>query len=170
MLHAFEKCGEDSFEITVEKIMDAYYIKQDLIDSEQRTIDLYQSFDQEKGFNLRRYAYSSLGSKWTEETREKMRISRIGRVISETAKANISKALKGKICSPKRIESLIQGQSHRRVPVLQLDLEGNILKVWESSRLAAEGTGFNKNSIYLACKQNFKYKGFVWKQKKLLAD
>lgn len=50
-------------------------------------------------------------------------------------------------------------------PILQYDLEGNLIKEWESAREAGRN-GFDRSSIAKCCKGKQKiHKGFVWEYK-----
>lgn len=55
---------------------------------------------------------------------------------------------------------------HRTKPVIQLDFNGNFIKEWESSSLAAKSYGINPEGIKMASRgQRDNYKGYIWKYK-----
>lgn len=101
---------------------------------------------------------------WTKEQKEKHRMSRPGsgpKYRSEEDKQRISKGNKGK---PKP-----EGFNHHLChPIIQCDLEGNIVKEWKNSLEASKYTGIPKCNIqncYLGkCKTTG---GFIWKAKTL---
>lgn len=110
-------------------------------------------------------------SKWSEESRkrqsealkgkpkpsgfgEMMKNTRIGKPKPISMKINLSLALKGKI----------KKGSYK--PVLQFDLEGNLIKEWPSINHAAVSTNSNASTISKVCRGIFKQtNGFNWKYK-----
>jgi len=51
-------------------------------------------------------------------------------------------------------------------PIEQYDLNNNLIKIWESARIAAEYLNIYLQRIILCCnnsKRNKTYKGYVWK-------
>ena len=66
-------------------------------------------------------------------------------------------------CSKKSRESALAiGRSNKRIPVVQLDLDNNFIRVWESARLAVETLGI-PNTIFSVCKGKQKTSGgFKW--------
>ncbi len=54
--------------------------------------------------------------------------------------------------------------AHNRKKVAQLDMEGNLIKVWESVTHAAKALGGSTSNIGNACKGKFKHsKNYKWK-------
>lgn len=55
---------------------------------------------------------------------------------------------------------------NRTKPVIQFDFNGNVIKEWESSSLAAKYYGINPEGIKLVSRgQQDNYKGYIWKYK-----
>lgn len=55
---------------------------------------------------------------------------------------------------------------HLTKPVIQFDLNGNVIKEWESANLAAEAFGIQSRGIqHVSRGVNRSYKGFIWKYK-----
>jgi hypothetical protein len=72
-----------------------------------------------------------------------------------------SKALKGRIGG-----NLGKFGHSNSKAILQFDLEGNILKCWNSSMEIYRETGYNSRNIRMCCSgQRNKAHGFIWKFK-----
>lgn len=115
---------------------------------------------------------------------------RTGTKMSSLSKKRISKALKGKpkpegfgemmrsvrqgVPKPKGMGNKVsKNRNHKAVAlkqqkkVIQLDLDGNIIKEWDSINIAAEGTNSNPSTISKVCRGIFNQtNGFKWKFKK----
>lgn len=115
---------------------------------------------------------------------------RTGNKMSSLSKKRISKALKGKpkpegfgemmrsvrqgVPKPKGMGNKVsKNRNHKAVAlkqqkkVIQLDLDGNIIKEWDSINIAAEGTNSNPSTISKVCRGIFNQtNGFKWKFKK----
>jgi predicted GIY-YIG superfamily endonuclease len=65
---AWNKNGKDVFEF---KLLEIVLVKEDLIKREQYWMDIYDSYNSEKGYNINPTAGSQLGRKFTEEQRKK---------------------------------------------------------------------------------------------------
>ena len=135
----------------------------------------------------------------SEETRNKIRTSLIGRTISNECKSKISKALKGRKVSREHIERLRQISLNKTVseetkqklreanlgkkyseetkrkialisakPVIQLTLDGEFIREWESASEAARALGKMSSSITHCCNKrpnyNTAYK-YKWRYK-----
>jgi group I intron endonuclease len=90
--NSFNKYGFCNFEFSVLFYCD----KINLLFYEQRTIDFFESYDDEKGYNINKFAGSSLGNKWSEESKLKVSILRKGRKLTEEQKRKMSLSRKGK--------------------------------------------------------------------------
>lgn len=79
---------------------------------------------------------------------------------------NSAKIWKGKKLSAKHIENLKNAdRSEQYVPVIQLELSGDVIKEWASIKEASIGLGIS-NHISAVCKGNRKTcGGFIWKYK-----
>ena len=95
--NSYNKYGEDSLNFSILAICPKEY----LIKMEQWFID-----NLNPEYNIRKNAKNNLGLKHSEETKEKMRQSRSGRIISEETKRKISNAHKGKKLSEEHKEKL----------------------------------------------------------------
>lgn len=78
-------------------------------------------------------------------------------------KKHISEAKKGMKQSPEHAKNC--GLSHRKA-VIQYDLDGNMLKEWDSQSAIEKETGIPQGSISNCCRGKIKTsKGFIWKMK-----
>jgi bifunctional DNA-binding transcriptional regulator/antitoxin component of YhaV-PrlF toxin-antitoxin module len=75
---SWNKYGEDSFTFEVIEIV---YDKDNLIEREQYWMDKYESYNDEKGYNINPNAGSQLGRKVPKENREKFKLSQKSRPI-----------------------------------------------------------------------------------------
>ncbi|NJO64321.1 MAG: GIY-YIG nuclease family protein [Richelia sp. RM2_1_2] len=97
--NAWNKYGENQFKF---EIIEECPINT-LLMREQFYIDLYKPYDNTIGYNILRIAGSSLGFKFSEESRVKMSVAkqgkklRLGAILSKETKEKISIANKGKI-------------------------------------------------------------------------
>jgi group I intron endonuclease len=107
---AWNKYGEDSFAWDVLE----YAEDSDLVELEQRHIDLHRSFDQEHGFNMYPTAGSPLGRSLSEQAKEKIRAANVGRKHTAETRAKMSEMRKGKKLSPEHVKAL-QGINIGRV-------------------------------------------------------
>lgn len=63
----------------------------------------------------------------------------------------------------KRAEWYKNNKSKRRIKVLQKNIDNEIIKIWNYlGEINFKETGFNKNRVSKACKENKKYKGYIW--------
>lgn len=130
-----------------------------------------------------------LGKKHSEETKKKMSNSAMGRKMSEGAKEKLRinskgnkhglgykhteearKAIseKGKLW--KRSKELGEKISLSKYkPIIQLDLEGNVIREWEAIKIASEELKISRTGISSCCNNKHGRKstgGFKWKFKK----
>ena len=111
-----------------------------------------------------------LGCSWTpsEDTKKLWSKQRLGRALSENWKNKISKSLKGRII-PK--ETCEKGAKRAKevcsIPVVQLTIEGELVKEWASIREASSTLGISSpRDIIRCCRGERKTRlGFSWKYK-----
>jgi len=75
--NAIKKYGIENFEFTILEEIEP--IKEKLLEREQYYLDLYKSYEEDKGYNICHIAGSRLGSVQSEETRKKISIGRLGK-------------------------------------------------------------------------------------------
>src|SRR3989304_4120550 len=145
---AYYKYGEESFVFMVIEIIK--YLDQ-LTTREQYWKDFYKSYDRIYGYDICRYASSTLGYKHTEETRKRMSLIHIGKHPSEETKAKIGLANKGKhILSEelKRKLSLANKGKHlskEHKEKISLALKGKPLSEETKKKMSLSGKGKPKS-------------------------
>lgn len=115
----------------------------DLLDDKERYfISYYETKNQNYGYNMTDGGEGTLGYRHTDET--KLRMSKSAKIrgfLVETHK--------------KAVESL-------SIPIVQLDLEGNFVKRWNSAHETTQ-VKFNGSNVGQCCKKKrATHKGFVW--------
>lgn len=88
---AWNKYKEESFEFSVIEICE----KDNLLIREQFWLDKYKSYDNKYGYNICKIAGNTSGRCFSEETKQKIRESRLGSKVSEEAKIKMSKSRTG---------------------------------------------------------------------------
>lgn len=174
--NAWNKDGESSFEwYIVEEVAD----KNQVIEREQYHMDDTQCYERINGYNLCKVAGSKLGQTLSEETKQKISIGRTGKLHTDETKKLLSDMKKGKrILSDEHYKTLSNKFAGRISPnkghyghtnskaVIQLDLDGNIIKYWDSSQDINRQLGFNNRNIRMCCsKQRKTAHGFRWEFK-----
>lgn len=100
------------------------------------------------------------GKKISEETKKKISESLEGHEVLEETKKKISESNKGKVKSENHKNKL--RDSHEKKKVVQLSLNGEFIKVWESTR-EPNKEGFDHRHIIKCCKGKSKtHKGYKW--------
>ena len=106
---------------------------------------------------------SHLGLKRTNETRLKMRLSQLGKRHSYKTKEKLRQINLGKV---QMDETILKKRLAQFKPILQLTLDGKIIKEWTSATEASEIGNYHRNSIYRCVNGDRKtYRGFIWKNK-----
>jgi group I intron endonuclease len=127
---------------------------------------------------IERIRKSNLGKKRNEETRKKMSDSKKGKPIlhlnngkerSLSHKKNLSLSLKGRK-SPKKGKKyteehkkvLSEAHSHQKKQIVQMNLDGTIIKIWDS--IADAKREYKNNHISECCSGKIKTTaGFIWR-------
>ena len=91
----WNKYGESSFKFKIVEVI-SNPTKELLEQREQYHIDLHNSADRNIGFNIRKIASSNLGMKHTDETKEKMRLAKLGKKQSPEHIANAAASHRGR--------------------------------------------------------------------------
>lgn len=177
--NSFNKYGIDCFHFEVLETYDEIDYN-DLLKREQFWMDYYDSYN--NGYNSRPKAESNYGHKHSEETKKLLsklnsgeNNAMYGKKLSEEQKQKISRKLKGRKDKPDTIEKKRKAGLNRKhsvdtkkkqmlikksKPILQLDLEGNIIKKWYSKREPLRELGLRVDYVV---KSNKKFKdGYYW--------
>lgn len=139
-----------------------------------------RKFSEETKANMNK---DKLGKKLTEEHRKKLSDSGKGKSKSEEfrksrtgdknpfygkthSKEVLDKIIKANLGKKIPLEQTLKSIKGRSKPVIQLDLDGNFIREWESSKQIEKELGFNSSTITGCCKGRYKksYK-FKWKYK-----
>ena len=168
----YEQYGWDGMQhetlATVSDESEAYKIEQEMITK-------YQSNNPDFGYNISMGGKATYaGLKHTDETKDKIRKANTGAVFTKEHCENLSKALKGNMVGeknpmygkPKSAETIQrQYDSHRHEmkPVVQLDLDGNVLNTFFSIHEAARRTGISRSCICNCLRSQRCSMGFRWK-------
>lgn len=99
---SWDRDGEHNFEFLIVE----YCPPEKCIEREQHYIDLYEPWDDRKGYNKRKVAESNLGIKYNEEIRQKNAMGRKDKRNSPEHNRKISEALRGKKKSPEHVEKV----------------------------------------------------------------
>jgi group I intron endonuclease len=156
---SYNKHGKDAFVFEILELCD----KSLCIEREQYYLDLYQSYKRHIGYNINEKANSRLGSKYSEESKEKMRIAKLGKKLSNEhiLKSKLSRT------GQKRKQETIELQNIKKFKkVLQFNLNGDFIKEWNSLKEVEEF--FNKKGAIGNCiRRGFNYNscGYKWKYK-----
>ena len=75
-----------------------------------------------------------------------------------------SKRRDGKICSKECFKEYFKMQAAKRKrPILQLNMDGEVIKRWDSARDAKNATGYQESNINKCCNGHIaSYKGYKW--------
>ena len=142
--------------------------KIELNNLEKYYIDLYKTFNTKHGLNL---LDGGNVNKMSDETRLKMSLSKIGksRVITKEHREKLSKAKKGLKFSDKHKENLSKSSIGKNAkPILQYDLNGNLICEWTSSVVAESILKISSSHISKCCRNIKGFKtagGFKWSYK-----
>lgn len=112
---AYNKYGKHNskweIEEYIENIEDKQKLKETLLNKEQYYLDLYESYNHDKGYNICKKSDNCLGRKFSEETKEKLRKAnegennpRYGKYVSKNVKKKISNSCKGRKISESNIQ------------------------------------------------------------------
>lgn len=138
-------------------------------------VGLYDSY--RTGYNSTIGGDSASGPvKHSDKAKLKMRLSRLGKKMSDSTKAKLSKALTGiKRSDEYREKSRIAHQGQKRTKesiekqilaqykkVTMFDLDGNVIRTFNSVNSAADYVGKTAGSISLACKRGTISAGYKW--------
>lgn len=165
--NAFDKYGTESFEYGIIEIVIDNSI---IVEREQYWMNHYKSFDKERGYNILRIAYSSLGYKHTEKSKLKMSLSRKGKKQHPNTHKAILRANTGKKHTPERIlkvsisqrGKIISKETRRRLSIsltglrygrkiIQLDNDLKILKIFGGQEDCSKELNISKSQIRTIC-------------------
>ena len=129
-------------------------------EAEQKEIELikeYHTDQEEYGYNMTSGGKGAKNCTVSLETREKLRMANTGKKASEETRKKLSEAKKGKF---------IGGKSVKARKILQYDLDGNLIKEWDSLKDIERALNVSYTCIWQVCNGKRKQvKGYAWKYK-----
>lgn len=169
---SFNKHGKDNFIFYVIELVED---KNNLINREQYYID-----KEKPEYNINLVANSSLGVKRSEETKEKVRLANLGLKHPEWRNKIKSEAQGGDKHWTKKKEfseesKLKMSETHKKLyengyqhpskkPILQYNLDMELIKKWESAVAVERELGFSVSAICQCLKgKNKTSNKFIWK-------
>jgi group I intron endonuclease len=172
---AWNKYGESNFSFDVVEDVPRLSNESDsefkirLVDGrEQHYIDVYESSNSKKGYNIRKKASSSLGIKRSNETKLKMSECKLGNKnprfgISPT-KETLKKLSECRLGDKHWSHGKKFGNHPSSKPILQYSREGNFMKRWSSSSEIQEELNIAATHVSKCCRGIINtYKGYIWK-------
>lgn len=149
---AISKHGWESFTVEILETIENFDKLKDntfLLERESYYIDLFDSTDENKGYNLCKFSTDRTGFVMSEETKDKIRkantgnpkliAANIGKVLSEETKDKISKSQLGKIISKEHAEKISKAKlgkpSKLKGRVLSEERREQMRQVWIERRL-----------------------------------
>lgn len=163
---AWNKYGEENFKFERIEIC-----KQELLkEREDYWCKIYKSHDREFGYNIRPTGKDGCVS-MSEETKQKIRNARSKQVITQKHKNAISDGLKGYRRSTEEYWKSYKTKQERGIikPVIQMDMQENVIKEWESNAIASAALNLPRSCISAVCNNKPHANtagGFKWKFKK----
>ena len=164
--HAWNKYGESNFTFEIVELCDETAID----NKEKYYIDLYQSTDKNKGFNLD--SGGNLNKKHSQETKEKIRQAQLGeksplyqKPLSKEHREKISKTMKGvKKSAETRKNMLIAQTKCSAKKVERYTLDGQYINTYNSVSEAARAVNGDFSKIAGVCRGVRKSTaGYKWK-------
>jgi group I intron endonuclease len=155
---AWNQYGEKAFIFNIIELVD----NNSLLIREQYYIDLLYSSNKNLGYNISKIAGNTLGTKRTDETKLKMSFAR---VKTNKVKKLINLALNTE--DPYKNNTKNLGKNNKKSkPVLQYDINNNLIKEWDSAGIAAKHLFLSVGNIWMCCNNKYKTSGgFIWKYK-----
>lgn len=138
IIEVIEECDEDNW-VEREIYWIAYY---------RQLFDLTNILDGGNGGSK----YGRLGKPWSEEQRKNNRKARLGKSVNHTEEGN-----------KKRADGIRNYYDKNKKKVYQFDMDGNLIKEWDSAKSASNELNLNISNIHNICKGLGKHcGGFIW--------
>ena len=159
---SWNKHGENSFLFEIIEIVENI---KELTIREQFYLDKIKPFNSKITYNICPFAGSIFGVKLSEETRNKMRKSHLGMSHKDETILKMIKYKHGHSEETKiKLSEIGNGkEAKNKAPIYQLDLDGNIIKKWNSITEAANNFKISPSLICSVCNGRRKTSvGFKW--------
>lgn len=164
--HDFIKYGEVNFEFALLE----EHAPQFLHSMETYWINLLDAHCDDFGYNEMLTSHNKSGIKFKKRTKEKMSKARMGMIIAESHRKNMSLAQlrrgKGQYRSPEAKRNIARANIERATSIIQYDLDMNFVAEWQcmseiSKRLSYKKSGIQNNISGISKTSN----GYIWKYK-----
>ena len=172
---AGEKFGWNNFE---KEVLESNLSYEEAEEREKAYISQYKSTDPSIGYNISFGGRNTFeGLRHSAKTRQRMSEVNRGKAVSEETRRKLSESHIGKNVgaknpqygkpkSPETIQRQYDSHRFQMRPVLQFDMEGNLVGEYCSINSAARHMGTSKQNIMCCLRKKSKScKGFVWKYK-----
>lgn len=164
---AIAKYGTDNFSyrvLAVLKAKDNTELKKLMNEAEIFFIDYYQTFYKTgKGYNMTKGGGGTIGFEHSESTKKKLSEQKTGIKLTAAQRQRISEGHKGLKKTESHKAALSLAHEKDKKAVMQLTLDGKLVKTYESIKAASAATGINKGNISATIRGKQKQtKGFLW--------
>lgn len=170
---AYRSCGWKSVKTI---ILEFGLTKEQACESEKKYISLYDATNPELGYNISFGGLNTFeGLNHSDAAKQMIRAANTGILFSDEHRRHISESLKGMFTGEKnpmfgkpKSQETIQKQyeSHRKEmkPVIQFDLSGNQINIFDSMHQAAKAVNGHRNYIKKCClNYGLPYRDSFWK-------
>lgn len=164
--NSWNKYGENNFDFSI--LEETSKLKTTLIEKEQKYIDLYESFERQKGYNINPVAEIGYSLGCYKTWVDKFGLEKADEMWKEVTKKNsIANSMENNaMWNMSRPEVGVLNKFLKSKPILQFDLSGNLIQEFESVSTASKILNISRNTIKNFRNQKDSFAaGFVWKYK-----
>ena len=131
--------------------------KEEAEQKEKELIEEHKTNQEEYGYNMTSGGSGAPNCTKSIETREKLSKANTGRKHTEETKKKLSEASKGRH---------LGGKSPTATKILQYDLDGNLIKEWDSLKDIERALNVSYSSIWKVCNnKRGQIRGYTWRYK-----
>jgi group I intron endonuclease len=155
---AWLQYGENNFVFTILEYVEPL----SLLIREQFYIDSLSTSNNKIGYNISKIAGNTFGTKRSEESKLKMSHARVKK--SKVKELTELSYIENDHYSSGTIN--LGKNNKKSKPILQFDIENNLIKEWDSAGIAAKILNLSVGNIWMCCNNKYKTSGgFIWKYK-----
>jgi len=161
---AYNKYGEENFVFEILEECEIYLMPS----LEHYWCNMLNVHNREIGYNIKPTHPDNKPKNISEETRQKQRLSQLGKIRDRSAVEKTRIKLLGKSRPKEVMEKIVATRikNNNYKKILQYDLNGNFIKEWRSAGEIKKTLGYLDCSIYRVCYNKLKtYKKYKWKFK-----
>ncbi len=184
---SWNKYGEDNFVFDVVELLPSDYTKEEQFAQEQVYLDKFKSYERNLGYNISKIAFGCTGmlgktgdlnkksiqvyqydisgkfiARWANSTVAASSINGNRRNIAACC-LNKREAADGFLWSYEKTDLLCRNPRRKRI--VQMDLENNVIKTWESPTHAKKELNFSGINTIILCCENKRKTAFKFKWK-----